>query len=168
MAQSVTGALTVRMHADETVTNGLGSSSIPIEIQPAFSFVNGTGLGAMNYQFSNSYTLNAGNSRTVTLTLSALTDSLGRSVPLAKVRAILVYLTTTTSGSTMTVGNAGSNPFLGPLGGTTPTYTLQPGGVWLAVAPSAAGYTVTASSADQIKFNSGSNDVTFQLFIWGE
>ena len=168
MSLTVSGKVNVTVTADETFTLGLASQNVETQIKPAFTFSNGTGLNAINEYFSNSYTLNSGNSHATTLTLSALTDGAGRSIAFTKIRVLAVYLTTTTAGFTLTVGDAALHAWQGPLDDATATYVVNPGGLWLAVAPDAAGYAVTSGTSDQLKFASGSNDVTFQVFILGE
>lgn len=102
----------------------------------------------------------------VTYTLSALADDLGRTVALVKVRAIVVIVTARTAGDYLTVGNAGSNPWTAPMSGTSPTFKVYK--MYASVMDKTDGLAVTAGSADQLKFtNSGSNALTFTVAFVG-
>jgi hypothetical protein len=96
----------------------------------------------------------------------SLLDPLGNACVFAKVKAIIVKASAANTNNV--VVGAGTNPFNGPLGGTTPTVSVPPGGQFLVSAPK-DGWPVTADTADILKFansNSGSG-VDFDLIIIG-
>ena len=104
---------------------------------------------------------------TVTYTLTALTDALGRSATFAGgVRGLWIRVTSRTAGDYLTVGAAGTNPWTSMFGGTTPTIKVFK---FLCVAADLTDeYAVTASSNEQLKItNSGSNSITFEIGLIG-
>ena len=134
----------------------------------------GNGTSATAAAINLQYIEGAGNQRTlaaaasVTLTLSNLTDQLGRNFSMVGgVRALALIVTSRTAGDFLTVGAAASNPLTSLFSGTTPALK-----VWdlliLGVYNTADKYAVAASSADQLKItNSGSNPITFELALLG-
>jgi hypothetical protein len=141
MPQVVTGNLTVTASATETVTNALASGSLSPILSVALAFGSGTGALKIQYTWSVSATATAS---PVTYTLSALTDGLGRSVPLTKVRGLVIAHLGTVDAQPLTVGGAA---LAGPL---------------------ATGYVVAAGSSDQLKLDPGINTIPFKIMIMGE
>jgi len=166
---------------NEVLTIGIQTSnSGPSNIVPIpagfsqagiYSFTNGTSTtgtvaGVIDLHFENSYVLAA--SGTQTLTLSALVDTLGRTVAMARVRKLLILVTSKTvaSNDALTVGNAATHAWVAFLGGTTPTVTVRD--AFLILDNSPAGLPVVASTTDQLKIlNSGSNSMTVFVAIDG-
>ncbi len=102
----------------------------------------------------------------ITYTLSALTDDLGRSVALVKTRLLLIRVLARTAGDYLTIGNAASNPWAAPFGGSTQTVKVHHTLLWLA--DKSDGFAVASGSSDQLKIlNSGSNAITFSIAIVG-
>lgn len=65
------------------------------------------------------------------------------------------------------VGNAAANPWLGPLGGTTPTITVPPGMCLPLLNHTAAGWAVSGS-AKNLKIDAASGTQAYELYIVGE
>ena len=95
-----------------------------------------------------------------------LVDALGDAFAPAEVVAVMIFAAAANT-NTVVVGAAAAEPFLGPMGGTTPTTTIKPGGCLLWYAP--AGWTVTNNSNDKIKVaNSGAGTgVDYSIVIIG-
>jgi hypothetical protein len=99
-----------------------------------------------------------------------VSDVFGTTITAAELVGLLVInkqIDGTANTTDLTIG-AGSNPFLGFLGGTTPTIgPIKPGGVLCIAAPDAAGIgTVTASTADILRIaNSSGAAATYQIAI---
>lgn len=100
-----------------------------------------------------------------TLDLSALIDPMGVDLAFAKVKAILVKAAAGNTNNVV-IGAAGSNPFLGPLGGTTPTISVPPGGVAMLTAPK-GGWTVSTAVNLKLANSSSGSVVNFDLIIVG-
>lgn len=156
----------------ETVTVGGRSQSIGPLTYPAntYTFTNGTSTTGTvasvidDYWVKSSVTL--ASAGTVTYTLSALTDDFGRTVAFARVREIGIQVTSKTGNDYLTVGQAGTNPWISPFAGTTPAAKVRD--LWHIVDNSPAALVVTSSSADQLLItNSGSASMTFTIWIFG-
>ncbi len=96
-----------------------------------------------------------------------LSDPLGVTVTFVTVKAIIIKAAAANTNDVI-VGGAGSNPFVGPFGGTTPTVAVRPGGILMLVAP-ATGWTVNASTAHLLKVLNGGagTGVTYDVIIVG-
>lgn len=128
-----------------------------------------TGAGANQADLYYPLAINIAASSSTTLDLSgAIVGALGETVVFVRVKAILLAADATNTNSII-LGAAGSAPFLGPLGGTTPTITVPPGGIALLGRQDATGWTVTNSSNDQLKLANSSSGtaVTGTLHIIG-
>ncbi len=101
-----------------------------------------------------------------------LSDVNGTVITFAELVAVLVInapITGSANTTDLTIG-VGSNPFLGFLGGTTPTIgPIKPGGVFMLFAGDAAGIgTVGAGTADILRIaNSSGATATYQICLIG-
>ncbi|WP_347242884.1 hypothetical protein [Thermogutta sp.] len=85
-----------------------------------------------------------------------------------KIKALAVWLTTTTTGYKLAVGGAGSNPITSLFTGSNDAIIVGNGGVLFLLAPG-DGYTVTGGSADVLRIaNLSSGAVTYRVYIAGE
>ena len=136
------------------------------------TFANGNGADQANRLWRSSRSLAASASEDIDLyDFSGAIDPQGSTYALVKVKALLIRNTSTDNGSTLTIGAAASNPWTGPLGGTSPTITLTPGtatqGVLVLV--NGTGWTVTDASAHLLKIlnNDGTNTATYEIAVVG-
>lgn len=141
----------------------LGQASAAYDGHADIQVDNGTGNNQADLVFSDQRTLTA--SSTETLDLSSLVGPLGEAVAFAKIKAILIKASPNNTNSVI-VGAAGSNPFLGPLGGTTPTLTIPPGGEILLAAPK-AGWAVSTAVNLKLANSSSGSSVIYDIIITG-
>jgi hypothetical protein len=114
-------------------------------------------------------------SGTVTVNLQSLLDVLGQTVVLVRVKGLLFQLLSSaddaengTACTGVTIGNAGSHPFLGFLGGTTPTITLGNGEALGWLTPSANGDAVSSTVCNiLITNNDATNPAAVQVTVLG-
>ena len=102
------------------------------------------GTGALQGQEIYATLLSIAASGNTTIDLQVLQDVCGQTLSFSTVKGFFVWLLSTsdsapdgtagTACSAVTLGAAASNPFLGPLGGTTPTITLPNGSVCMFMA----------------------------------
>lgn len=166
LAGAVRADVTARVSGQYTSTSGLGSASFGMEQAAVAAFTPGTGTGKADVLFADRRTLAA--SATENLDLAgALTDPLGAAATFGHVKAIYVKAASTNTNSVV-FGGAASNAFVGPLGGTTPTVTIPPGGFQVFVHPG-AGWTVTAATGDLLKManSGGTTGVQYDVMIIG-
>jgi hypothetical protein len=150
-----------------TGSTDLASTSAPHSLSYNKSLLSGTGTGLADVVWGDTRTLAA--SATEDLDLAGvLTGALGGTVTFARVKFILV---TADPGNTnnVVVGNATTNGFVGPFGAGTHTVAVQPGGMYMAVAPGATGWPVTAGTADLLKVanSAAGSSVTYSILLVG-
>lgn len=126
----------------------------------------GTSSSMVDLAYQDTRTIAA--SGTYNLDLSGTQDTNVFGVSLAFVKVKSIYVKAAAANTNNVIVGAGTNPFVGPLGGTTPTITLPPGGELLLTAP-VGGWTVTAATADILKFanSSSGTGVDFDVIITG-
>jgi hypothetical protein len=128
----------------------------------------GSGAAAFNEIYCDIRTLAISTSETLDL-YGSLLNPLGETINFARIKCIVVELLTTTAAASITVGNAASNPWLGPLGGTTPTMQVRNGGAWASTCSDATGWPVANGSTDNLKIlnDSASAVATYRLTLIG-
>ena len=173
MADTVTGQIS--LGAQWSWITPLGDGTTPKDIGTfpyAFTFLNGSGAGQISKVWHQ--TLPAiGSSSSQTLTLSALSNTIfGASVGVAftSIKFLLIINSSTTTGEDLLIGGAGTHPWGGAgllISSTTATISVPANGCLMAVAQG-AGWAVTSSSVDQLKFaNSGAANNTPTVLIMG-
>jgi hypothetical protein len=160
-------SISARVSIVETVVNGLSTGNLPVSRSLDSNLGSGTGSGNNNLQFSKPYTLAAGAS--VTLTLSALTDDLGRAVNFARIKVFLVDNTATTAdGYDLAVASGATHGWVAPFGGAAGSVVAKAGGLAFLYAPLATAFPVVAGTSDQVTItNAGAGSVTFNVIIAG-
>lgn len=133
----------------------LGSTGGEIRKRLTQSFVDGVGAGQADRVWADTLSVAASSSADIDLA-GALTDALGGSVVLARVKALLVVASPANTNNVV-VGAAATNTWVGLLGATH-TVTLRPGALFAVAAGGADvnGYAVTAGTGDILRVaNSG-------------
>lgn len=131
------------------------------------AITDGTGANQANNVFSDERTIGASSSENLDLA-GSLVNALGATLTFTAIKAILIVADAGNTNNVV-VGGAASNAF--PLfGDPTDTIAVKPGGVFMIVDPSAAGYTVTAGTGDLLKIanSSSGSAVTYRVIIIGE
>jgi len=153
-----------------TLTGGVsatidrGRTTFVFETPTVVDLPQGTSSGAADIVFSDTRTLTASTNEDLDLA-GGVSDVFGVTRTFVKVK-ILRFRAAATNTTTLVIGG-GTNPFLGPFGGALHTVSLAPGGEVLVTAP-AAGWTVTASTADILKVtNPAGASATYDVDIIG-
>lgn len=142
-------------------------------------------VGALSYAKSQGYSSGAGASqidrlfaaqRTIAisgtddldLTGTTLQDILNQNLALVRVKLIAVYAATGNTNNVV-VGAAAATQFVGPFGAATHTIAVQPGGSFIVLSPTAAGWPVAAGSTDLLRVANGGagTTVTYDIIIGG-
>lgn len=158
MARTVTADMTITLNATDSVPDYTlsvgGDATILGETATLYPTASRSWSGVLTLAASTPQTLD----------LTSLTGPRGTET-FATVVTLYVYNTTTTAGYAVTIGNAASNAFTGPLSGTTPTYTIPPGSrlVW---ENNGTAWTVDGTHKS-LKFDPGSNPVSVRVVILG-
>lgn len=146
----------------ERVTGDIESTVISIADRDPLSVPNGTGNGQADLQWSDTRTVGTGGD---TLDLNTITDTLGRTINFAKVKALLI-VASTANASTIIIGDAATNPFQSGFGGAGNTFTLPAGGVFMIAAP-VAGWASTSGASDKLKITGGAAGQICNIWILG-
>ena len=158
-------AATLQLLIDGTFSKALDLTSPKevIAISKSQAFANGTGSNQGNEFFSDSRQL-ISTSETLDMA-TGLTNAFGETVTFIKIRGFIIHVTTLTAGSILTLsGDVLTNASW--ISGTTPTQVVGPGG-WYIVTNPVDGYAVSTPSQHELKIDSGSNTVNFDLIILG-
>ena len=170
-AQVVSGYIRAQIGLSEIINSSLSvNAAISGEITPSYSYVNGasnTALGANQIFVKGASPVTLNSSSSVTYTLTAITDELGRSVSFANgVRGLAIYVTSRSAGDYLLVGNAGTNPWTGVV--STGTATVRVYDFFAVSVASTDKFTVANGSSEQVKIaNAGTNAITFKIAVWG-
>lgn len=142
------------------------------EIEKLLTFEEGTGANQADLPYIAERQVADGGNDDIDLA-GVLTDIFGETITNAEIAALFVLNQRKSSGTAnttdLTIGG-GSNPFLGFLGGTTPTIgPLKPGAGCFLFAGDAAGLgAVTASTADILRISNSAGAVNnYQIGIIG-
>jgi hypothetical protein len=159
---SIDGTVSASFTANDRRTVGINANAnLPVNVQPATSFTNGTGANQAQVLYQASRTL-SGSTDSVDINGATINDSYGTPIALTAVKAL--YIQNLSSSNTITVGGASSNPWTG-LFNSTGTFTLQPGDWIVVCTPTAAGW--AASSTSKIIQVAGTSGQSYQIALLG-
>jgi hypothetical protein len=146
----------------------IGEARYPFAFGPTRQFTNGAGANQASAVFSDTRTLVASATEDLDLNGTALQDALGANLALTKIKAIAIVADASNTNDVI-VGGAASNAVSSLFGDATDTLRIKPGGFALLCAPTAAGYGVTAATADLLKIanSAGGTPVTYTIIIIG-
>lgn len=145
----------------------IGEVTHDIAFRMANALTNGSGANQANQAYAGRRTLAA--SATENLDLSGgLINAFGTALLFTAIKAIVI---TAAAGNTndVLVGGAASNGFVSWVGDPADVVKVKPGGMFVIAAPNAAGFAVTAATADLLKIaNSGAGTgVTYDVVVIG-
>lgn len=137
--------ISLNVSVDQAVAGDLSTTKNSIKLSKIQSLVNGAGLGQASKAWSDKRTLAGAAVDSLDLA-GVLTDAFGQAITFTKIKAIAIVAAVANT-DTVVIGG-GSNAFSTIFGDATDKLVLRPGGMFLLVAPDAAGYAVTASTGD--------------------
>jgi len=170
--------LSVSLKGKVSKTGELANLNDRIDIAALFKFIFGTGAAnKADLMFHDRRVLVASADETLDLTNSSLLDAFGDALVFDILRAIIVVNSsdivtaaqTVATDATITIGNAVVNPLVF-LDAAASTFTLAVGDVFVLTRNTAAGITVGAGSADEIKVvnNDGADQAQYDIILVGE
>lgn len=165
----LSASVRLRLAASQTGSSDFGGPAFTPALEAVMNLANGTGAGQADLLFVDERSVNASSNDDIDLA-GALTGAFGTTITAAEIVGVLVINAPrdgAANTSSLTIGN-GSNPFVGFLGGTTPTIgPIGPGGFFFIGCPSATGVgAVTAGSADVLRIANGAGGTAvYQLAI---
>jgi hypothetical protein len=163
---SVTSSISTTIKA-QSPQQGSGTGLAPLSIsqpvpsgQLALGF--GTNAGNANLFFVAQYNLAASGTQTLDF-YSGLNDPFGNSLAFLHLKW-LAYSMTGGDATGITRAGAMTHPFLGDLGGTTPTQTIYPTGPGYSNGETSVGWTIS-STVNSITFTNNSSTVAAVLTV---
>jgi hypothetical protein len=173
MSVSINCLNTVTVSDQITENIDVGPISLPAQgtSKATYPMSNGTSTSGtvasvvdVHWELSGDTAVTLAGGSSVTYTLSALTDSLTRSLALARLRKAFVWLIDRVDGDYLNFGQAATHPVT--IGSTQAIPVFD---CLLIVATNAAGIPVGSGSSDQLKIaNPGSNPITFGINLSGD
>lgn len=160
-------AVLAQISGSISTDNDLATIAGKLDTTSRIDFSMGAGARQANLVFADRRTLAA--SATEDLDLDGgLADPFGGALVFKRVKAILIQAAAGNANDVI-IGGAASNGFVGPFGAATHTMAVKPGGILLIAAPTAAGWPVTASTADLLKVanSGGGTGVTYDVILLG-
>jgi hypothetical protein len=168
MAMTITHASAGSVTLKDTQTLRGTTVTTPAVLAYSYAWAHGTGLDQADLWYVQIGKTLATATADVYDLDGALTDSIGAAMVYAKVKEVIIHITSVVVGDILVIG-AGSAPI--PFFDTpaTDAYSLGPGGLFHVVEPSLLGLcAVTATTADKLTLtNSGANTVTYDIAIIG-
>lgn len=167
----LTAKIKASIEAVQTGSNDFGAPRFAPEVSALIELANGTIANAADLIFVDERTVASASNDDIDLA-GVLANALGGTLTFVEIVAILVInkpKSTAVNTTNLTIG-AGSNPFAGFLGGTTPTIgPIRPGGLVLIASPADVGIgAVTAGTGDILRIaNSSGAAATYQIAILG-
>jgi hypothetical protein len=159
---------TIGLSVDSVLVNTQDLSNVSDHLTRAYSlpFTSGTGLNQVSNIFHDQRTLAA--SATEDLDLAGvLTNAMGQTITFTKLKAVIVKAATGNTNNVV-VSRPASNGV--PLfSASSDAIAVQPNGMFVFVAPSVAGVTVTAATGDLLTFTNSAagTSVTYDVILIG-
>lgn len=163
---SLTGKVNLRFDFENTSTQDSGSKSAKITKSSLLTLLDGTGLSQVQKIYADSNSV-AQSVNTDYDLAGVLTDQFGVALTFTAIKGILVVAGSANPGN-LTVGNV-TNGITSPFGAATHSQIVAPGGWYGNFNPQAAGFTVTAATADLLRIASAATagTYTFDVYVIG-
>lgn len=159
---SLTGNFGVNLTFNESGTFDLVSGSLQHRKSALIQFLSGSGAGQVNKIYSDSFSV--AQSTNTDLDLSGSLTGVYGTVVFTAIKGILIVAGTNTGLSNLTVGNV-TNGIVAPFGAATHSIAIAPGGFFATANPSAAGFAITASTADLLRIATGATAGTYTFDV---
>lgn len=164
MALALTAALSLIGVYDKST--GLERAVSNVGVNLSRGFADGAGAGQAAVLYSARRTLASAASESLDLNGTALTDVFGAPLALTKIKGLIIQALDSNS-TNLTIGNV-ANGLSTILGAATQSLVLQPGELLAKITNTAAGYAVTASTADLLQVTNGSGTAaSYDIVIIG-
>lgn len=146
---SVNGTINIGIRFDETAALDLRTGSVSAKIAKLLTLLDGSGAGQVSKLYVPASAPSIAQSVNTDYDLSgSLAGSFG-TVAFTAVKALIVVADASNPGALTLFG--GTNPFLGPLSGTTPAYSLLPGQPVVMTRTDATGWAIVNSTNDNFR-----------------
>ena len=157
------GSANIRMQLNvvESTTADLRTGSLETKVNKLLQLTDGSGASQVNKQYADSVSVTQSTNTDIDLS-GALSQAFG-TVVFTGVKVLAVVAGASNPGALTLFG--GTNPFLGPLAGTTPTVSLGAGEAFLVTKTDATGWAVANGSTDTFRVASAATAGTYTYDI---
>lgn len=160
---ALTTNITVSISAGYSLALDLVTKTANLVKSPSVDLASGTGLGAADVVFSD--TRSTAGTDSLDMVGGGLLDNLGNTWAPARIKAIIVVAPANNPGNVLLRRPASNGvPFFTAAADEVP---IHPGGIFVLVAPSAAGYAVTAGTGDLIDLAASAGTVFYDIYLIG-
>lgn len=163
---ALTSRITVAVTGDLTSALDLETPTSSLAYSAQIDLATGTGLAQADMRWSDQRTLSASGTEDLDLAAS-LTGALGTTLTFARIKALLVKAAATNTNNVVISRPAANGVPL--FAAASDAISVQPGGLFLWVAPSAVGVVVTPATGDLITVtnSAGTTGVTYDVIVIG-
>ena len=159
-------ALSVKLLATRTGSLDIEALASTIDRTTTIQHGDGTGANQATVMWSDTRTLTTGASESLDLSGSSLFDAFGVAIALTSIKGIILYASPANT-TNLTIGNVTSG-LATIFGAATQALTLHPGELLVKWTPLAAGYVVTAATADLLKVaNAAGASANYDIILIG-
>jgi hypothetical protein len=165
MAVALNTSIQLVLNALQTNSEDLVTAEAPFNFNKVITLVNGLLADAADVIWTDTRTLGTGASEDIDLTGGGLVDAFANVVAFVKAKAIIVYSRVANTTTLSIGGDANSVPFFGA---AADFVNVKPGGLFVLVDPTLAGYAVAAGATDIVQVtNSAGASATYDILIVG-
>lgn len=156
---STYGTISINANFTETSAQDLRNATAVAKLSKLLTLLDGSGAGQINKWFVPKTAPSVAQSTNTDYDLSGSLAGSFDTVVFTAIKAIIVIADESNPGALTLFG--GTNPFLGPLAGTTPTYALLAGQPALFARTDATGWAVANASNDNFRIATAATTGTY-------
>lgn len=160
---SIDFLLSIKAYA--TGSNDLGGPVYAPELKKQLAFESGTTANKADMIWGDERTVASATNDDIDL-VGALSDAFGSTFSPAEIVGLAI-VASANNATTLTIGVAGTNPWVAPWAASGDGIKVQPGGVFVLMAPDASGIgAVSGGSADVLRVANGSGaSATYKILV---
>jgi hypothetical protein len=160
-----TGSMKINFAGTQAASPDKGSAAHSVAQAVNQAFANGTAANQANQMFVDTRTVSGSSNDDLDLS-GSFVDELGATIAFTSIKGFLIT-SDAANGDVLNIG-AGTNPFFSFFADSTDILKVHPGGTAMLVNPTAAGYAVTASTADILRIaNADASSATYTIYLIG-
>lgn len=167
MSKTLFAAIALSVSGEYANGGTLGTTKSPLDFKAGNIFRTGEGVNQAEAAYADSRTLAASGTENLDLA-GGLTDAFGAALGFTKVKALIIRAA---AGNTndVVVGGHASAAAATFFGDATDKVRVKPGGMFVLTAPNAAGYAITATTADLLTVANGGSGtpVSYDVIVIG-
>jgi len=164
---TLTSKIALSVAANLAAALDVGTGSHEVAFGPTYVLQNGNGANQANELWADTRSIAASGSEDIDLN-GGVSDIFGTAIAFTKIKGLVIVAAAGNTNDVI-VGGAAANAISSIFGDAADTIKVKPGGMVALVAPNAAGYAVTAGTADLLKVANGGagSAVSFTIVVIG-